>query len=54
MVKRGLMTRVRPASGPHPNNGDCIFFAPPLVVTGEEIDRIVVAARDAVKAVLGR
>ncbi|MBI2206066.1 MAG: aspartate aminotransferase family protein [Candidatus Rokubacteria bacterium] len=53
MAKRGLMTRVRPASGAHPANGDQIFFAPPLVVTGEEIDRIVGTARDAVKAVLG-
>ena len=53
MAKRGLMTRVRPASGAHPANGDQIFFAPPLVVTGEEIDRIVSTARDAVKAVLG-
>jgi adenosylmethionine-8-amino-7-oxononanoate aminotransferase len=54
MAKRGLMTRVRPTSGPHPANGDQMFFAPPLVVTGEEIDRIVSAARDAVKAVLGQ
>jgi adenosylmethionine-8-amino-7-oxononanoate aminotransferase len=54
MAKRGLMTRVRPTSGAHPANGDQIFFAPPLVITGEEIDRIVGIARDAVKAVLGR
>jgi putrescine aminotransferase len=54
MVKRGLMTRVRPSSGPHPANGDIIFFAPPLIVTDKEIDRVVDVARDAVKAVLGR
>ena len=54
MVKRGLMTRVRPSSGPHPANGDIIFFAPPLIVTGEEVDRVVGVAREAVKAVLGR
>ena len=54
MVKRGLVTRVRATAGAHPANGDVIMFAPPLVVTGEEIDRIVGVARDAVKAVLGR
>jgi adenosylmethionine-8-amino-7-oxononanoate aminotransferase len=54
MVKRGLVTRVRATAGAHPANGDVIMFAPPLVVTGEEVDRIVGAARDAVKAVLGR
>jgi adenosylmethionine-8-amino-7-oxononanoate aminotransferase len=54
MVKRGLMTRVRPSSGPHPANGDTIFFAPPLIVTDKEVDRVVDVARDAVRAVLGR
>jgi len=53
MQKRGLVTRARPTSGPHPANGDQIFFAPPLVTTGEQIDRIVSTCRDAVKAVLG-
>jgi len=53
MMKRGVTTRVRPTSGPHPANGDCIFFAPPLVVTAAEVDRLVSVARDAVKAVLG-
>jgi len=27
----GLEARVRPTAGPHPANGDCIFFAPPLI-----------------------
>jgi len=54
MTKRGLMTRVRPSSGPHPANGDIVFFAPPLIVTEKEVDRVVEVARDAVKAVLGR
>jgi putrescine---pyruvate transaminase len=53
MMKRGLVTRVRPVAGPHPAPGDALFFAPPLVVTGEEVDRIVEATRDAVKAVVG-
>jgi adenosylmethionine-8-amino-7-oxononanoate aminotransferase len=53
MTKRGVITRTRPSSGAHPANGDQIFFAPPLVITGEQIDRLVSVCRDAVKAVLG-
>ena len=53
MMKRGLVTRTRPSPGPHPAPGDSIYFAPPLVVTAAEIDRITAAARDSVKAVLG-
>ena len=53
LMKRGVVTRVRPVGGPHPANGDTVFFAPPLVVTGEEVDRLVAATRDSVKAVLG-
>jgi putrescine aminotransferase len=53
MMKRGVVTRTRPAVGPHPGPGDVICFAPPLVVTEAEIDRLVSVAREAVKAVLG-
>src|SRR5262249_39861051 len=53
MMKRGLVTRTRPAPGPHPAPGDSVFFAPPLVVTAAEIDRTVAITRDAIKAVLG-
>jgi adenosylmethionine-8-amino-7-oxononanoate aminotransferase len=53
MMKRGLITRARPASGAHPANGDIIMFAPPLVVTGEEIDRLVSVVRESVKAAVG-
>jgi adenosylmethionine-8-amino-7-oxononanoate aminotransferase len=53
MVKRGMITRTRPAGGPHPAPGDAIFYAPPLVVTEADVDRIVAISRDAVKAVLG-
>ena len=53
MMKRGVVTRVRPVSGPHPAAGDTIFFAPPLVVTDKDVDRLVSVTRDAVKAVLG-
>jgi adenosylmethionine-8-amino-7-oxononanoate aminotransferase len=53
MLKRGVVTRTRPAVGEHPAPGDVMFFAPPLVVTAEEIDRLVGVAREAVEVVLG-
>ncbi|PYR73382.1 MAG: aspartate aminotransferase family protein [Acidobacteria bacterium] len=53
MMKRGLITRTRPAAGAHPAPGDMVFFAPPLVITAPEIDRMVGIAREAVEAVLG-
>ena len=49
---RGLVTRTRPAAGSHPAPGDQILFAPPLIVTEEEIRQMVTAAREAVAAVL--
>jgi adenosylmethionine-8-amino-7-oxononanoate aminotransferase len=54
MMKRGVITRTRPSVGAHPAPGDLLFFAPPLVVTEAEIDRLVSVARDAVDAVLAR
>jgi adenosylmethionine-8-amino-7-oxononanoate aminotransferase len=53
MMTRGVFTRTRPAAGPHPAPGDILFFAPPLVVTEAEIDRLVAAAHDAVQVVVG-
>ncbi len=53
MVKRGVVSRTRPSPGPHPAPGDSVLFAPPLVVTAAEVDRLVEVTRDAVKAVLG-
>ena len=53
MMKRGVITRTRPAVDVHPAPGDILFFAPPLVITEAEVDRLISAARDAVKAVLG-
>jgi adenosylmethionine-8-amino-7-oxononanoate aminotransferase len=53
MLKRGVVTRTRATPGPHPLPGDMVFFAPPLVITEQEIDRLVSVARDAAKFVLG-
>jgi adenosylmethionine-8-amino-7-oxononanoate aminotransferase len=53
MMKRGLVTRVRPSPGAHPSPGDAVFYAPPLVVTEAEVDRLVSITRDSIKAVLG-
>lgn len=52
LMARGVFTRTRPAQGPHPAPGDVLFFAPPLVITNAEVDRLVTAARDAVHAVV--
>jgi L-2,4-diaminobutyrate transaminase len=52
MMKRGVITRTRPAVGAHPAPGDVLFFAPPLVATEADIDRLVNVTRDAVTAVL--
>jgi len=53
MMKLGVVTRTRPVAGAHPAPGDSVYFAPPLVVTEAEIDRLVSVTRDAVKVVLG-
>ena len=54
MMTRGVITRTRPSAGADPAPGDILFFAPPLVVTETEIDRLVSVARDAVDVVLAR
>ena len=53
MMKRGVVTRTRPTAGPHPAPGDSVYFAPPLVVTEAEVDRLIGVTRDAIKVVLG-
>src|SRR5947199_235738 len=53
MMNRGLVTRTRPAPGPHPAPGDAVYYAPPLVITAAEVDRTIAVTRDAIKAVLG-
>jgi putrescine aminotransferase len=42
MRRRGVITR---------NRGDVIFFAPPLIITAEQVDELVGIARDAIAAV---
>jgi adenosylmethionine-8-amino-7-oxononanoate aminotransferase len=54
MMKRGVITRTRPSVGAHPAPGDVLFFAPPLVATEADIDRLVGVAHEAVNAVLSR
>ena len=44
MTKRGVITRARL---------EHIFFAPPLVVSEEQVDRLVSVTRDSIKAVTG-
>jgi len=53
MMKRGVVTRTRPAAGVHPAPGDAVFFAPPLVVTEAEVDRLVDVCAESFRAVLG-
>jgi putrescine aminotransferase len=53
MMQRGVVTRTLRTAGPHPAPGDIVFFAPPLIVSEAEIDRLVSVARDAAKVVFG-
>jgi len=52
-MKRGVVTRTRGTGGAHPAFGDAVYFAPPLVVTEAEIDRLVTVCAESVRAVLG-
>ncbi|HTV04869.1 MAG TPA: aspartate aminotransferase family protein [Acidobacteriaceae bacterium] len=53
MKKRGVLTRTRPAGGEHPAPGDEVLFAPPLVITKDEIISMVSVLRESVEVVLG-
>lgn len=48
--KRGLVTRMRVGQGGEYPIGDTILLAPPLVVTEEQVDRIVAILRDSIAA----
>lgn len=53
LKKRDVITRALPAEGAHPASGDQVLFAPPLIISQAEIQRIVDALRESVKVVLG-
>jgi adenosylmethionine-8-amino-7-oxononanoate aminotransferase len=53
MKNRGVLTRTRPAEGNHPAPGDQVLFAPPLIITKEEIYKMVSVLSEAVESVLG-
>ena len=52
MQKRGVITRTRPVAGSHPAPGDMVFFAPPLVVSEAEVDRLVNVAYESLPSAL--
>jgi adenosylmethionine-8-amino-7-oxononanoate aminotransferase len=52
MTKRGVVTRTRPVAGPHPAPGDIVFFAPPLVIDEQQVDRLVSVTKESVDVVL--
>jgi putrescine---pyruvate transaminase len=54
MKKRGVITRTRPVVGEHPAAGDQVLFAPPLIVTEDQVHQMVAVAKESVKALLGR
>ncbi len=54
MQKRGVVTRTRLAAGNHPAPGDEILFAPPLIITEQEVHRMVAVAKESVDAVLNQ
>ncbi len=53
MMARGVITRTRAVGRPASRPGRLVFFAPPLVVTEAEVDRLIGVTRDAIKVVLG-
>ncbi len=53
MRKRGVITRIRPVAGANPAPGDQVLFAPPLIITEEQIYKMVSVLREAVEVVLG-
>ncbi|MGC2548218.1 MAG: aspartate aminotransferase family protein, partial [Silvibacterium sp.] len=53
MRKRGVITRTRPVAGANPAPGDQVLFAPPLIVTEEQINKMVSVLHEAVEVVLG-
>jgi adenosylmethionine-8-amino-7-oxononanoate aminotransferase len=50
--KRGLVTRIRVGQAGEYPIGDTILLAPPLVVTEEQVDRMVDILHDSIAACL--
>ena len=53
LKRLGILTRTRGTEGPHPAAGDQILFAPPLVITEPEVQRLVKSLRETVHTVIG-
>jgi adenosylmethionine-8-amino-7-oxononanoate aminotransferase len=54
MEKRGLATRIRSYPVADGSVSEMIFFSPPLVITEQQIDRVLDIVRGSIKAVLPR
>jgi putrescine---pyruvate transaminase len=54
MRRRGVITRTRPCGGEHPAPGDQVLFAPPLIITEQDVRKMINVARDSVEAVLNQ
>ena len=52
MEKRGLATRIRSYPVPDGSIAEMIFFSPPLVITEQQIDRVLETVRASIKAVV--
>src|SRR5262249_32303346 len=52
MEKRGLATRIRTVPMPDGTVGETVFFSPPLVITEQQIDRVLEILRASIKAVI--
>jgi adenosylmethionine-8-amino-7-oxononanoate aminotransferase len=52
MRSRGVITRTRSAAGEHPDPGDQVLFAPPLIIQESDIQELIAVTKDAIEAVL--
>ena len=52
MEKRGFATRIRSYPVPDGSVAEMIFFSPPLIITEQQIDRVLETVRASIKAVL--
>jgi adenosylmethionine-8-amino-7-oxononanoate aminotransferase len=52
MEKRGLVTRIRSYPVPDGSVAEQIFFSPPLVITEQQIDRVLEIVRASIKAIV--